>query len=301
MNLAELQGQLELLQERDRALIDEDLVETARLEHLRALQTNSGTTLPRGLAYGKTDLSQISSLVKYIADETAAAQARKREIAAKRRDLAREIEAVQSKLTPNWDAHERVSLSVTVEASEETDLELDFLYGVTGASWEPLYDIRLVEKRVSLTYLANIRQQTGEDWPAVSLSLSTARPAVSSTIPELQPWYVDMYRPPVIYPAAPAQAMRAASAMPPPMSQAMPMGGADTAMFASVPMAKAAEATVESSGASVTYRVARPVAVPSDGSPHKTTVTTLDLDAQLDYVTVPKLAEEAYLRAKNQE
>ncbi|HBY94224.1 MAG TPA: mucoidy inhibitor A, partial [Chloroflexi bacterium] len=59
-----------------------------------------------------------------------------------------------------------------------------------------------------------------------------------------------------------------------------------------------AEAEVERSGAAVTYRVRRPVAVPSDGSPQKTTVTTLDFDAQLDYVAVPKLAEEAYLRAK---
>lgn len=297
-NLAELQGQLESLQEQDRALLDEEAAETAHLEHLRSLQNSSGNIMPRGLAYGKTDLSQVSAFVKYLAEETAAAQGRKREIATKRRNLAREIDSVQSKLNPHWDSHERVSLSVTVEASEETDLELDFLYGVTGASWEPLYDVRLVEKRVAVTYLANVRQQTGEDWPAVSLSLSTARPAVSSTIPELRPWFIDIYRPPIVYPAAPAQAMRAAGAIPPPMSEAMASGGSDTMTFAAIPTAKVAEATVESSGAAVTYRVARPVAVASDGAPHKTTVTTLDLDAQLDYVTVPKLAEEAYLRAK---
>jgi uncharacterized protein (TIGR02231 family) len=65
-----------------------------------------------------------------------------------------------------------------------------------------------------------------------------------------------------------------------------------------LPAAKIAEATVESGGAAVTYRVARPVAVPSDGSPHRTAVTTLDLSARLDYVTAPKIALEAYLRAR---
>ena len=41
-----------------------------------------------------------------------------------------------------------------------------------------------------------------------------------------------------------------------------------------------------------------PPLIPFDGSPHKTMVTNLDLQAALDYVTVPKIAEEAYLRAK---
>jgi uncharacterized protein (TIGR02231 family) len=67
---------------------------------------------------------------------------------------------------------------------------------------------------------------------------------------------------------------------------------------APAPPAEIAEATIESAGAAVTYRVARPVAVPSDGSPHRTSVTTLDFDARLDYITAPKLAAEAYLRAK---
>jgi len=43
--------------------------------------------------------------------------------------------------------------------------------------------------------------------------------------------------------------------------------------------------------------VARPIAVPGDGGPHKTLVAQFDADAVLDYLTVPVLAPEAYLRA----
>jgi uncharacterized protein (TIGR02231 family) len=65
-----------------------------------------------------------------------------------------------------------------------------------------------------------------------------------------------------------------------------------------VPQAEVVEATVETDGAAVTYRVQRPVAIPGDATPHKTTVATLELDAKLDYVTVPKLVPEVYLRAR---
>ncbi len=297
-DLAELKSQLEALQDKEQALADDDAQEAGRLEQLASLRESSGATLTRGLAYGKADLEEVSAFIKYLAEETSSVQARRREIAQERRKLAREIESLQSKLAPRWDTNERISLNVAVEAIAETDLELDLIYSVTNASWEPLYDVRLVENCVAVTYLANVRQQTGEDWPAVSLSLSTARPAVSSTIPELRPWYVDLYRPPVMPPAMP----RAAAPMMQPSVASMkamaPESVSDTAAFAPPPPAEVAQATVESTGAVVTYRVARPVAVPSDGSPHKTTVTTLDLEAQLDYVTVPKLAEEAYLRAK---
>jgi uncharacterized protein (TIGR02231 family) len=59
----------------------------------------------------------------------------------------------------------------------------------------------------------------------------------------------------------------------------------------------AAEQAGSESGAGLTYTVARPLAVPGDGGPHKTLVASFDADAVLDYLTVPVLAPEAYLRA----
>ena len=59
----------------------------------------------------------------------------------------------------------------------------------------------------------------------------------------------------------------------------------------------AAEQAESESGAGLTYTVARPLAVPGDGGPHKTLIARFDADAVLDYLTVPVLAPEAYLRA----
>jgi len=66
-----------------------------------------------------------------------------------------EIAAAQARLSQvgRVSAYARRAIRVAVEAATETDLELEIVYGVTGASWQPLYDLRLVESAVTLTYL----------------------------------------------------------------------------------------------------------------------------------------------------
>jgi hypothetical protein len=51
------------------------------------------------------------------------------------------------------------------------------------------------------------------------------------------------------------------------------------------------------SGAIVTYTVGTPVSILGNGEPHKTTIVITGLKAELDYLTAPRLAPEAYLRA----
>jgi uncharacterized protein (TIGR02231 family) len=299
-DLAALQKELETLQDQDTALVDAAAAEDARQDYLKNLRNSSSQTLPRGVANGRAKMDDVTALARYVEGELADSQSKKRAIAQQRRELARQIEVVQKKLQPRWVSKERRAINVIVEAAAETDFDLEVTYSVLGASWSPLYDIRLIEDKVSLGYLANVQQQTGEDWPAVKLSLSTAQPAVSSTIPELDPWFIDVYTPPVYRPMAARASGLPTGALAP---QSMAAGITMDAMMAPAqaappPPAEVATATIDSTGASVTFRVARPTAIPSDGSPHKTMVTNLDLQAALDYVTVPKIAEEAYLRAK---
>ncbi len=296
-NVAELQKQLESLQDADKALADEDAANAMRIEFLNNLRESSGRSLAKSFATGKADVDRVQALGDYLARELDSVNARRREIAAKRRESKREMDAVQARLNQAQvvKSNRRREIGVSVQAAEETDIELEVTYVVHSASWKPLYDVRLQDdadaKTVAVIYLASVSQQSGEDWPPVDLSLSTARPAYSAELPELEPWYIDVERPPKPVMRAPmAPPAERAVAAPPP--QAMRMAAEDMAP------APVATATIESSGAAVTYHVARPVAVPSDGAPHKTTVTALDLAVQLDYITVPKLAEEAYLRAK---
>ncbi|TBL31349.1 mucoidy inhibitor MuiA family protein, partial [Verrucosispora sp. SN26_14.1] len=56
-------------------------------------------------------------------------------------------------------------------------------------------------------------------------------------------------------------------------------------------------AEVEQGVSAATYRPARPVAVPADGSVHRAVIAVLELPARLDHVTAPVRAAEAHLRA----
>ncbi len=63
---------------------------------------------------------------------------RRRALARQRRNLAREIEAVQARLAQlqHGGQQERREIHVMVEAAAETTLELEVTYAAWGASWE---------------------------------------------------------------------------------------------------------------------------------------------------------------------
>ena len=62
--------------------------------------------------------------------------------------------------------------------------------------------------------------------------------------------------------------------------------------------AQAMEASVDASGTAVTFGIPRRVDILADNTPHKVTVLTLNMGAELDYLTVPKLVDEVYRRAE---
>jgi uncharacterized protein (TIGR02231 family) len=150
-----------------------------------------------------------------------------------------------------------------------------------------------------VSYLAQVTQHSGEDWPSVQLTLSTARPALSATLPELDPWYVQVYYPapkPAAAPSPPRMERRRAARLPGAEEEGAMV---EDVTFAAEPLVEMeiAQAEVSQEGAAVTFAVAQPADVPSDGSPHKTSVATLSLRPELDYLTAPKLVPAAYRRA----
>lgn len=187
------------------------------------------------------------------------------------------------------------------------EAELEVSYVVPDAGWTSVYDARLAGEQLTLTWFGLVTQRTGEDWPACELTLSTARPAAGARLPELDPWYVGIASN-LVRARSSASAARAArddsGPLPPPMvltaGSALPPGSMPVPPAAAAAAARPAEtatAALDAAGSAASYRLARPVPVPADGTPHRTTVAALELDVALDYLTVPKLAPEAHLRA----
>lgn len=82
---------------------------------------------------------------------------------------------------------------ITLMAKEVASGKIDLSYLASNAGWTPIYDIRseATSGKISLTYKAQVRQQTGLDWNDVKLSISTNNPYANKTKPELSPWYID--------------------------------------------------------------------------------------------------------------
>src|SRR5437588_5903949 len=146
------------------------------------------------------------------------------------KQVQQEIEAKERELAQKqgYRDPDRLAAVITVELAAAGDLDLELSYLVMGASWHPQYDVRTQmneeqgEGQVELTYVGVVQQSTGERWENVGLSLSTARPSLAAVLPDLTPWYLNVYTPPM--PLA-YGAPQAAAAMRAAKSRAVP--GAD--------------------------------------------------------------------------
>lgn len=293
-----LRDEVEKLRDAVKELEDEDAAEVAGLGFLGHLSESAATSLARAVGGGRAGYDDLSRMAGHLTAGTAHALGRRREIAARLRTARRELEAAEHRLASAEGRRVRTEeyseVSVTLEAEAAATAEVELSYHVRGASWRPLYDLTLKGERLTVSYLAEVTQQTGEDWPETRLVLSTARQGEHQDLPELSPWYIGRSHPPVPMRAralgASAEGMFMDAAMP-----AGPPPAAARAPQQAPLMAELGGASEE--GAGITYTVARPVEVPADGTPHKTTVAIFEANAVLDYLTVPVLATEAYLRA----
>ncbi|CAE6405562.1 unnamed protein product [Rhizoctonia solani] len=208
-------------------------------------------------------------------------------------------------------------ITVTVLAEADGSAALMLTYVVSDASWTPLYDVRASIAKtpqgtstIALHYRASITQTTGENWPDVALTLSTASPQLGSTVPKLSPWRVGIpapvTRPPwrsigALGPTSPAYSPTSLAYMPtspcfsPQQAMMAPYGAPPVAP----PPMTVRQAHVESAGVlNTTFGIAGRSDIPSDEGSHKVVIAVLDLQADLEWICVPREKESVFLTCK---
>ncbi|MGB9716757.1 MAG: DUF4139 domain-containing protein [Thermodesulfovibrionales bacterium] len=169
---------------------------------------------------------------------------------------------------------------ISLDAPAPTDGMMIISYLVEGAGWSPVYDVRVDSNipTLSIDYIASIRQSTGEDWKGISLTLTTQKPVTTGKIPELNPWYLDIYSPPpFVYKGA---MLREKSVIP----EELPPEEEEQTY-------ELPEAITELT--SVSFSIPYRVDIPSDGEPHRIVIATSRADAEIKYYSVPKLLRSA--------
>ncbi|MEO0793688.1 MAG: mucoidy inhibitor MuiA family protein [Verrucomicrobiota bacterium] len=198
----------------------------------------------------------------------------------------------------------RVDAIVVLEVSDPTRAVLELAYQVRGPSWHPSYQVRADSnsKSVAISYRANVRQNTGEDWSNVSLSLSTAQPQIGGREPELTPWRIGPYTPEVLSQPR-SRAVGDVSELLEFSGMENTIGFADYSFRESldaeggeVPM-KVAGATVQAGVTASVFDVPGDVSIPADGQPVIATILSFDSAAHFRHTAVPKLSPHVYLKA----
>ncbi len=216
----------------------------------------------------------------------------------RKRDVSRRVDRVQRERHELAAGGSKVSndVEVTLTVRKAGTVGLELSYIVHGPRWTPLYDIRVSSdsKTMAVTYKAQVRQSTSEQWSDVQVKLSTANPQQGGSHPELQPWHLSF----VQRSYGGGGELRKRSA---PMGQMMNV--MPTAKETEMPADEAAPmevptAQVETGATSVVFVPEGTSTILNDNQPSTVVVAEMQFPAHFRYSTVPKLSEYAYLKAK---
>lgn len=305
--LKDLQEQLKTLIAEERVYSDRQTLLSKEKDFLDLIKTNA-TNSSTSKESPRPSLEEWTKLFVFydgnfekINDEIRSLDKKKSDLANRKSNLQNQINQLSS-----YGKLSKKKAILNVSVAKAGNMNFDLMYVIGGAKWYPVYDVRVSpeDKTVELVYYAMISQRTGEDWKDVNLSISTARPNISGTMPSLSAWYLSVYAPQyysddmsslgaiksgaAMGAGAPVYAKRSAK-------NKESDGEAGEVEEAAV-MLEAETATVQTRSTSVVFNVKKSSTIPSDNFDHKVTLSIESLKSDFAYSTTPKLAELAYLK-----
>ncbi|MEZ4799904.1 MAG: DUF4139 domain-containing protein [Flavobacteriales bacterium] len=186
---------------------------------------------------------------------------------------------------------------LTVESKKDQKAELKISYFAYNAGWIPVYDLRAtdINSNIEFAYRAQVYQSTGNDWDKVNLTISTGNPNVGGQAPQLYPWYINIYNPTAYRPVdrkAKAEAYYNAT---PSVAYGR---DADMEKLEEVVITSADFTVLSENTVSTEFKINVPYSIPSDNQQYDVIMQKESIKALYDYVTVPKLDNDAFLRAR---
>jgi uncharacterized protein (TIGR02231 family) len=296
--IQELETEIQTIQEEIQAIEDDLAVWQAEADLLAGLR-GATQEYAKGLSRGRMSVEEQNDLILYIRHQDREIRQEQRSLASQARLLRRRLEKREKELSDLRSARgrSRYQVRITVDIKEEGHFVPVLTYVVRNAGWHPIYDLhyRTADRELSLSTYAQISQRTGQDWQDVQILVSTARPALNQRVPDLQPWFIDLYvTPPIPAPLHSATKMAGEKQML--MAEAAPPAG--KALSERAVDAELAEAAVQGDEAVVTYRVAGTSTVASDAAAHKFFLARFSPEITLSYLSVPKHTDAVFRRIK---
>jgi len=300
--VAQLTEQIEQLEAEKRHLQAQIDALTLQSSFIVGLREKTEEPFSHSLARKNLSLSEILDFLNFLGSQYSEYAIASADCKSRLQELDKELDTLNLSLQTIQTPHpqESIVLRVALEVAEPGQFELEISYMVNLASWTPVYDLRVDKesRTVHLTYIAEVTQSTGEDWLGAALTLSTAKPGLGTLPPNLEPWYITTAN-------APTERRRQVVLPPAPSMRASMREGNDnwseeeTITEESFIAAESIHTEVAKPGGVVTFQLNSGTHIPSDGTPHKTTIfPPAHYPCTFNYVTVPRLVSFAYLQAQ---
>jgi uncharacterized protein (TIGR02231 family) len=185
-------------------------------------------------------------------------------------------------------------IQITFLSKKEQAVKVETSYLVPKATWQPLYKVSvpLDMKGADLLMLGDIKQNSGEEWKNVTMTISNVVQQRGSAPPDPQPWTLDISR------ADSAAQYRLKKSMP---LAAAPKVFEALAMKAMAPEEETAQMAVAEKSElpfSFEYRLAGTLTVESGDRETLAPLFSKALEGQFYYLTVPKINPAAFLLCK---
>ncbi|WP_298222442.1 DUF4139 domain-containing protein [Flavobacterium sp.] len=201
---------------------------------------------------------------------------------------------LRNKLEINTQKEDKTSkgkliIQVMNEVAGNVDFDINYLSN--QASWSPFYDLRTenISAPINMMYKAQVSQSTGIDWKKVKLTLSSGNPNQNNQAPQLNAWWLQYNQP---Y-AATAEYDKMELSEVVVTSQAIRKEKKQLG-YAAAPI----NANIVENQLNVSFDIAIPYDILSNGKAHSVALKELQLPATYKYYAAPRVEKEAFLLAE---
>ena len=272
-----LYEELKKLQKVQVEIQDDIEFHSGRLVNLSSMVSEFSNHYGEVYAANEGEISQLTEMDKKSSKMILDTKKTIRDLEDKLEEVNKKIEVVRKNVN-RIGAQQRIennyNVEVTLELSEDSEIELEVMYQVHSARWYPTYDVDLHPQKAKLRRMALLYNQTKEDWNEVNLIVSTATARPVRAI-EATPYYVGVYDP--------AEDQRKEESFKMKKERARSMRAAPMSVAPPAPPPKMveefAEATETISGIAV-YELPKLVTIPSDNEKHPITLIEEELSSE---------------------
>lgn len=297
--IKQLKEEIKKLEDEKNKAEDAQTIITEEKQFLDSIRLYADIQVPKDLVTKMPQVSDLENLLKFLDAKLKDNFSLYSEYKFKIRDINEKADALKRQLDEISGLSKKLKRAIAVDLMtvKPATVDISVSYAVRGAAWQPIYEARASFDNQELELVSNgiIRQNTGEDWQDVEMSLSTARLAAGGNMPYVGPWFLRPYQPmergrydKFAAARAPAEAVSALEKEEPAADELFAPGKVVEPLYA-----QSAE-----KGVALEYKLAKKVSVKADGSDHKLPISAQKLSAQFEYSMYPRLLSSAYLGSR---